>query len=36
MRPALLHGSEIVVHSKAWAKALEVAQNQVDPLAIDG
>ena len=29
MRPALLYGSEIVIYSKAWIKALEVAQNQV-------
>ena len=29
MRPALLYGSEIVIYSKTWIKALEVAQNQV-------
>ena len=31
MRPALLYmyGSEIIVYSKTWVKALEVAQNQV-------
>ena len=29
MRPALLYGAEVVVYSKKWIKALEVAQNKV-------